>query len=165
MHHERLSLFQRRNSFFLIYLPFPQSSSAGGLWSCGYCYSESELTQTTHSLTTDKSSNISTWFAFLGILLFSLLPALFPTTSYYETSSYQHWIFKSLSIKKRKANLFLKGRIKKWTFCSLFFFFFLCLSADTCSFSCCKVNLANWLRGRLSCMLTLLLGTFVECDL
>lgn len=70
-HHERFSLFQCRNSIFLINFTCPQSSSAGGLWSRGYCYSESELTQTTHSLRIDKNSNISTWFTFLRELCFS----------------------------------------------------------------------------------------------
>jgi len=51
-------------------------------------------------------------FTFLRVLFFPF-PAPFPITSYYETSNYQHWIFKSLSIKKRKANLFLKGYFGK----------------------------------------------------
>lgn len=55
-------------------------SSSLLLGDCCCCCSESELTQTTHSLTIGKNSNISTWFTFPRVLCFSTcLPC-----SYYE---------------------------------------------------------------------------------
>lgn len=161
--------FQSRNSTFLINFTCPQSSSSGELWSKGYCCSESELTQTTSSLRIDKNSNISTWFTFLRELCFS--PGLSCTPLRHIIKHSVINIGYHFLSKRAKQTYFwsvaLESEFKEFFSLPIFFllcFFFLInfLLSDTCSFSCCKSDAVNCLRSRISCIFTLLLGTFVD---